>query len=179
MSPQAVGLLLIAIFALVALMPRMASALSSERFGSRVYLKSYDHDPGATTAIITSPDGGTTKRALDLSLYGGFGVLVKPTIVAAGGLTKLEIIAADDEALTANVVVVKDSGTIAADALDDQAYLECLASEVRQLSEAAGYASRYVGARLTMATATDEASVTYIGFDPRFPRTGLTATAIA
>ncbi|MBP9863345.1 MAG: hypothetical protein KBD62_35700 [Kofleriaceae bacterium] len=157
----------------------MASALSSEKIGSALFLASYDHDPGATTAVITSADGGTTKKALDLSLYGAFGVLAKPNIVGGGGLTKLEIIAADNEALTTNVVVVKDSGTIAADALSDYAFLECTAEEVAQLSAAGGYASRYVGARLTMGTNTDEATVTYIGFAPRFPRSGLTATVIA
>lgn len=156
----------------------MPSALSTERVGSRLYMRSWDHDPGATTAIITSPDGGTTKRSLDLSLFGAFAVQVKPTIVAAGGLTKVEIIAADDSAMTANVTVVKDSGTIAADALDDNGWLECTAEEVAQLSAAGGFALRYVAARLTMATATDEASVTYIGFDPRHPRTGLTAQVI-
>lgn len=156
-----------------------AAATASEKLGSGIFMKGYDHDPGATTAIVCSPDGGTTKRSLDLSLYEGFGVLAKPNIVGGGGLTKLEIIAADDSALSTNVIVVKDSGTIAADALDDNAFLECTAEEVRQLSEAAGYASRYVGARLTMATNTDEATVIYIGFGPRFPRTGLTATAIA
>ena len=156
-----------------------AAATASEKIGSALFLRGYDHDPGATTAIVCSPDGGTTKRSLDLSLYAGFGVLAKPNIVGGGGLTKLEIIAADDEALTTNVHVIKDSGVIAADALDDQAFLECTAEEVKQLSEAAGYTSRYVGARLTMATATDEATVIYIGFSPRFPRSGLTANAIA
>lgn len=156
----------------------MASALSSEKIGSALFLASYDHDPGATTAVITSADGGTTKKSLDLSLFDGFGVLAKPNIVGGGGLTKLEIIAADDSALTTNVVVVKDSGTIAADALADNAWLECTAEEVAQLSSAGGYASRYVGARLTMATNTDEATVTYVGFRPRFPRSGLTATVI-
>jgi len=156
----------------------MASALSSEKIGSALFMAAYDHDPGATSAVITSADGGTTKKSLDLSLYAAFGVLAKPNIVGGSGLTKLEIIAADDSALTTNVVVVKDSGTIAADALADYAFLECTAEEVAQLSAAGGYASRYVGARLTMATNTDEATVVYIGYQPRFPRSGLTATTI-
>lgn len=156
-----------------------AAATASEKIGSAVFMRAYDHDPGATTAKICGPDGGGTPRSLDLSLYAGFGVLAKPNIVGGGGLTKLEIIAADDDQLSTNVLVVKDSGVIAADALDDQAFLECTAEEVAQLSAAAGYASRYVGARLTMATATDEATVIYIGFSPRFRRSGLTATVIS
>lgn len=155
----------------------MASALASEIFGAKNFVKSYDHDPGATTAVITSPDGGTTKRVLDMSLYGGFAVQARPTIVGGTGLTTLEIVAADDEAMSANVTIVKTT-TVAGDSLNDVVWLECLASEIRQLSDAAGYALRYVAARLTMGTNTDEANVTYIGFHPRFPRSGLTATAI-
>lgn len=172
--------LLVALVAMLALyMLPFAAGTSFEKIGSAIFAKAYDHDPGATTAIVCSPDGGTTKRALDMSLYEVFGVLAKPNIVGGGGLTKLEIIAADNEALTTNVVVIKDSGTIAADALDDNAFLECTAEEVRQVSEAAGYTSRYVGARLTMATSTDEATVVYFGWNPRFKRSGLTATSIA
>lgn len=157
----------------------MVSALASERIGSRLFLHAYDHDPGATTAIVCSPDGGANKRSFAIALAEAFGVLVKPTVVGGNGITKVEIVAADDAAMTTNLTVVKDSGAIQADALDDQVFLECLASEVRQLSDAGGFNLQYVAARITMATATDEASVVYVGFSPRYPRTGLTATAIA
>ncbi len=147
---------------------------TTEKIGSEIYLKSYDHDPGATTAVVCSPDGGTTKRVLDLAGYEGFGVLAKPTVVAAGGLTKVEIIASAASDMS-SPSVIKDSGTVAADALDDNVWLECTTAEVK----ATGDTLRYVAARLTNATATDEVSVTYVGFRPRHATTGLTATAIA
>jgi hypothetical protein len=150
----------------------MPSAVSTEKIGSRIFVKSYDHDPGATTAIVVSPDGGTTKRTADMGLYERFAVLAKPTVVGAGGLTKLEIIASAAADMS-NPVVVKDSGTVAGDALDDNVFAECTAAEVKTL----GDTLRYVAGRLTMATATDEASVTYIGW-PRNAKTGLTATVI-
>lgn len=152
----------------------MASAVSTERFFSRQSLAAYDHDPGATSAIVCSPDGGTTKRTLDLANYGGFAVIAKPTVVGGGGLTKLEIIASASSDMS-SPVVVKDSGTVAADALDDFVALECDAAEVKHL----GSTLRYVAARLTMATGTDEAAVVYIGTEPRYARTGLTATTIS
>lgn len=151
----------------------MASLVTSQSyFGDKLFVNSYDHDPGATTAVLASPDGGTTIRYVDLALYSRFAASARPTVVAAGGLTKLEIVASATADFAA-VTVVKDSGTIAGDSLNDVAFLECSAEEVQGL----GSTLRYVAARLTMATNTDEANVTYIAL-PRFPRAGLTATVI-
>lgn len=157
----------------------MAGALTSfARLFANAFIKGYDHDPGATTAIVTSPDGGTTKRYLDMSLYGGFAVYATPTALTGAGITKVEIVASETVDMT-TVTVVKDSGTVVADALGDFVVLECTAAEVAQLGEAAGLNLRYVGARITEANAADEAHVVYIGYDPKFPRAALTATTIA
>lgn len=151
----------------------MPSNVSSETIGSRIFAQAYDHDPGATSAIITSPDGGTTIRTLDLKDYSNFAVQARPTVVGGNGITKLEILASAASTMS-SPVVVKDSGAIQADSLNDTVFLECTAEEVVQLGESL----RYVAARLTMATSTDEANVTYLSTQPRFPRSGLTATAI-
>jgi len=143
-------------------------------------IQAFDHDPNATTAIVTSPDGGTTKRAVDLRDFECFAVIVKPTIVAAGGLTKVEIVANTASDFTGTTVVIKDSGTVAADALDDYVVQECSAAEVKQEGndQVPAVDLRYVAARMTMATATDEASVVYIRSKPRYPQNALTATNI-
>lgn len=154
----------------------MASAIATERIGSKIFLKDYDHDPGATTAVLASPDGGTTIRYMDLRDYEYVGVMARPTIVGGSGLTKLEIVASETTAFS-SVTVVKDSGTVAGDSLNDVVFLECSAAEVSQLGSDGGLALRYVAARLTQATNTDEANVTYIGI-PKRPATGLTATSI-
>ncbi len=154
----------------------MASPQASQKFGAELFIKSYDHDPGATTAVLLSPDGGTTIRYLDMRDYLHIGVMARPTIVAAGGLTKLEIVASADVAF-GSVTVIKDSGTVAADSLNDVVFLECSAEEIAQEAADAGVDLRYVAARLTNATNTDEDSVTYIAL-PRHPRLDLTATAI-
>lgn len=139
----------------------MASAIDTQHMRSRMIAKSFDHDPGATTAIVVSPDGGTTKRVVDMRDADHFMVGAMVTIVAAGGMTKLEIIASAAADMS-SPVVVKDSGTIAADAVGDQAWQECSAEEIRQLSSEAGVDYRYAAGRITMATATDEAVATYI-----------------
>lgn len=153
----------------------MASAVSTEYFGSRLYVNSYDHDPGGTTAILASPDGGTTIRYLDMKDYEHFAVQVRPTI-AAGGITKVEIVASAAVAFS-SVTVVKDSGTIDADSLNDTVFLECSAEEIAQLASDGGVALRYVAARITNETGTDEANVTYIA-EPKRAYSGLTATSI-
>lgn len=150
----------------------MASTVSTEKIGSRLFMKSYDHDPGATTAKLAGPDGGTTIRYVDMAKYENFGVMARPTIVGGTGLTKVEIVASATADFS-SVTVVKDSGAVAGDSLDDVVFLECTAGEIKAL----GDTLRYVAARLTMGTATDEANVTYIAL-PRNLASGLTATAI-
>lgn len=141
----------------------MVSAIDTHKLRSSLDVRSYDHDPGGTGAVIVSPDGGTTLRTADMSLHSRFMVQAKPTIVAAGGLTKLEIIASILSDMSAPVVI-KDSGVLAADALDDNVTEECTAEEIIGL----GATLRYAAGRLTMASATDEASVVYILDGGRF-----------
>lgn len=150
----------------------MASAVSTEKIGSEIYLHSFDNDPGATSATLAGPDGGTTIRYLDMKDYSTVGVLVKPNIVGGTGVTKVELVASATVAFS-SVTVVKDSGTVAGDSLEDNVFLECSDAEVIQL----GATLRYVAARVTHGTNTDESTVTYIGI-PKRNVTGTTATAI-
>jgi len=154
----------------------MASAISTEKLFSKMKVEMFDHDPGATSATLCT--GAGTNGYVDLKDYGNFAVLAMSSTLTGAGITKLEIVAADDTSGT-NLTVVKDSGTVAADAVGDYVVEECTAEEIAQLSAAGGYSLRYVGARLTVADAADEAFVTYIRAMPRFPQTGLTADTIA
>lgn len=156
----------------------MASAQSSQCFLARHFVRSYDHDPGSTSAVITSPDGGTTIRTLDMSLYGRFIASAMTSVLGGNGITKLEIIAAAT-ATMASAEVIKDSGTVAVDAVGDNVVLECSAEEVAQIGAAAGKELRYVAARVTCHHAGDEAVVTYIGAEPRFAYKDLTANYIS
>jgi len=77
--------------------------------------------------------------------------------------------------MTTNLTVIKTSGAVVADALDDFVVLECSAEEISQL----GNGLRYAAARITMANAADEAKVVYIGYAPKTKTAGLTATYIS
>lgn len=158
----------------------MASALDSQKIGSRIRVKSYDHDPGATTAVVTSADGGTTKQLWDMADIDAFMVVAKPNIVGGNGITKLEIVAFidGDEDGAGTAYVIKDSGAVVADALNDNVVEECTAGEVAQIGTDNGVSLRYIGARITMATNTDEATITYISWQNRAIK-DLTVTAIA
>ena len=157
----------------------MASAVATDRLSCRRKIEMWDHDPGTASALITSPDGGTTKRYVAMRDYGSFQVAVMATVMGGNGPTLVEIVAAEDAAGT-NVTQIKTSGTVAADAMGDWVMLECTAEEVNHIGKAAGYDFTHVGARITCHHAGDEAVVVYIRDEPRFPQDSLTpATTIA
>lgn len=156
----------------------MASAQASMKLFANAQIEIWDHDPGVNTALVVSPDGGTTLRYVDLRDYEGFAVVAMSSTLTGAGINLLEIVAADDADGT-NATIIKTSGAVVCDAVGDYVVEECSAEEIAQLSEAAGYDLRYVAARLTCANAADEAVVTYIRHRPKFPRTGLTVDTIA
>jgi len=155
----------------------MASAVTVVDLFANAAIITYDHDPGATSAMITSPDGGTTKRYVAMKDYEGFAGLVMATI-ATGGPTLVDIVGAEDATGT-NVTTIVSSGTVAADAVGDFVAVECNANQIREVGIAAGYNFTHVGVRITCANSADECAVTYIRHKPRFPQSGLTANAIA
>lgn len=159
----------------------MASAIATAKISANVKIQMWDHDPGTTNALVLSPDGGTTDRIFDMSGYEAFACLAMSSTLTGNGITKLEIVAASDSALSTDVTVIKDSGTVAADAVGDYVFEECTAEELAQLSSAGSIDPplRYVAPRLTVQNSADEAVVTTILYKPKFATSGLTADTIA
>lgn len=155
----------------------MASAVTTAKFSANNAVITYDHDPGTTNALITSPDGGTTKRYVAMRDYMGFAGVVMATI-ATTGPTLVEIVAATDSAGT-NATAVVTSGTVAADAVGDVVYIECSDEQIREVGSAAGYNFTHVGIRITCGNSGDECAVTYIRFGAKFATGGLSANAIS
>lgn len=152
----------------------MATAVTTNKFAPRHAQESYDHDPGATTAVVTSADGGTTPKWVALRDYEGFQVQARPTVVAGNGITLLEIVAATDSAGT-DVTVVLAHAASTTTTLAKYLNLEVTAEQVKEVGVAAGKNFTHVAARLTMADATDEANVTYTRFNAKRAAAGLTA----
>lgn len=157
----------------------MASAIETQHLFANQKLQLFDHDPDATTAQVVTPDAGTTLRTADMSLFSRIAVGAMVTVPATGALTKLEIVAAE-LATMASPEVIKDSGTIAADAVEDQAWLECTSEEIAQIASETGKALRHAAGRLTMSNAGGECVVLYELTGGRFIHKDMTpATTIA
>lgn len=156
----------------------MATGVTSQKIASKMAIESYDHDPGAATAIVTSPDGGTTQRWVAMRDFGAFGVQARPTVVGANGIVLLEIVGATDSIGTNVTVIVAHAATIT-DTLNEYVWLECTDEQINEVGKAAGYNFTHVAARLTMATNTDEANVTYVRYLPKRAYANLTATSTA
>lgn len=157
----------------------MASGVTSQKIASSNAIISWDHDPGTTSAIIVTPDGGTTKRYVALANYELFGVACMTSVSASSsGATLVDIVAATDSSGT-NVTTVVSSGAVVADAVGDFVFVEATAAQVKEVGDAAGYTFTHVGARVTCSNSGDECVVTYLRMSPRFTASGLTANAIA
>lgn len=158
----------------------MASSVETQKIRSSQKIEMWDHDPGGTSATIVSPDGGTTKRTVDLRDVSCFAVAAALTVPGtSGAITKLEIIASAASDMS-SPVVIKDSGTVDADAAGDWLIEECTAEEVAQLGSENSKDLRYVAGRITMDAGDAEACVVYLQTKRRFSYKNLTpATTIA
>ena len=155
----------------------MAAASPCKKLFTNAAIVTYDHDPDATTAQVTTPDAGTTKRYVAMANYGGFAGIVMATI-ATTGPTLVDIVAATDSAGT-DVTTVISSGTVAADAVGDVVVVECSAEQIKEQGVTSGKDFTHVGVRITCGNSGDECAVTYIRHSPRFPKDALTANAIS
>jgi hypothetical protein len=158
----------------------MASAAVINKLFANATVEMFDHDPGTVNPLITSPDGGTTKRYRDMTNFEQFACEVMTTVIGGGGggVTGVEIVATEDAAGTGLMTVV-DSGLVQADAVGDFVALECSAAQVKEVGDAAGRRLIYIGVRVTCGHAGDEACVMYHRWQPRFAASGLTATTIS
>jgi len=150
-------------------------AQTSKHFSQHNALTMWDHDPAVATALVTSPDGGTTQRWVDMALYEHFAVAALATIFGgASGITLLEIVAATDTSGT-SIAQIVTSGAIDADAIGDWAMVECNAEQVRAVAVTNSTELRYVAARITCSDVGDEAVVAYIATSPKQAAADLTA----
>lgn len=163
----------------------MASAIAPNSLLSRLLLKHFVHDPGATTAILASPDGGTTPYYFDMSKCEKVVVAVAPTIVGGTGITLVRVFASEDTAGATNATLIRTSGAIQLDNLDGAANsggdvyrTEIHAQEIAQLAAASGLALRYLTVEITHATSTDESTVEFIG-EAKQQYSGLSGTVQA
>lgn len=150
----------------------MASAVSTQKVFSQQAIAAGRATGTAGTVLCPT-------TFLDLRDFDSFAVIAMLAAKTGNGITKLEIVAAEDSAGSSNLTVIKDSGTVAADALGDYVVQECTAAEIAQLGRASGYALRYVAARVTLHNAADVAAVTMIRGDAKVQYKDMTANYIS
>ena len=146
-------------------------ALDVEKQLSDSKITFYDFDPDATTE--------TDIGWVDMKGYEGFLASFFRTI-GTSALT-FTIVANSAANGTGDEVVIATKTFTAGqpNAVGDYVFMEILASQIAQASSDNGYALRYVSAKLSVATGTDEGVVMYNQSNPRFKRAALTADYIS
>jgi len=149
----------------------MTSAVSVSKLFSKAKITSYLSGNASTAKDITW---------VDMKDYEGFAVIATAAALTGVGVTVLTIVANSNSAGTGDEVVIKAHAVgTAPDAAGDMLVIECTAAEIAHLGRASGYALRYVSAKVTCASASDNIVVTYILHSPKFPQDALTADVTA
>ena len=150
-----------------------ASAVTSQKVGSRFSVGIFPHVPGTTSAAYLTPDSGTTHEWVDMAEYEWFAVAAANAVLTGNGLTLLEIWAADDNAGT-NATLIISSGALTGTTVPKGGFVECTASQIKEISAANSFKLRYVTAKITVANAADVLAVTQIRGMAKHPSKDLT-----
>ena len=143
----------------------MTTGQTMEKQRSRRALRVYDFDPDATSV--------TAIAWVDMRDFGLFSATFVRTIGTAAVTFDIAVSASSDG--SSPVVVKAHAVGSEPDALMDQIHLEISAEQLAPLLADA----RYVSARISVATGTDEGVVVYERADPRFAGKDLTADIVA
>lgn len=152
----------------------MASPQASDKLGSNMAVKMYDHDPADST-VATDVDW------VDMRDFENFMVKTMASALTGVGVNAFTILAnAESDGSGTDITVKTHAVGSAPDAVGDQLVLECTAEEIAQEAADAGVANaRYVSASLTCANAADENVVVYIRAGCKRAYDGLTADIVA
>lgn len=140
----------------------MAVTITPQKLRSRMKINQFSHDPNATTAQITTPNGGTLKNYVDLKDYKQSVLFGYAATVVGGIVTTLEVVVSEATAFS-TVKVIRSLTSLALDGKGENAWIELLLSDVAQANGEDGKNYRYASLRITADTATVEGLVTVIG----------------
>ena len=148
----------------------MANALNIQKLSTVLNVTQYDFDPDSTAATDV---GWVDMRDYRHFLFSFFRTVGTGTVAIA----ILANTASDGSGDEATIKTITPAA--APDAVGDYVFGEMIAEEVAQKAAEDGKAYRYISVNLTFGTDTDEAVVTYILGDSRYPRADLTADVVA
>lgn len=144
----------------------MATTQTMQKQRSRAAFRMYDFDPDATAV--------TAVAWVDLADYEEFMATIFRTVGTAATTFDLAASASSDG--SSPVQVVAHAVGDEPNAVADQLHLELSAEQLAALTTAG---LRYVSARISVATGTDEFVVAYRRAKPRFAKADLTADIVA
>lgn len=158
----------------------MASNYTANKLRSNMAVEMYDHDPGGTSALVVTPDGGTTKRYADMRGYENFMAVCMASALTGAGVTAFTLVAnTDSDGSGTDRTIVSHAVGSAPDAVGDFLVLECTAEQIAAVGGTNSEDLRYVAAKLTCDNSADENVVTYIRCGARHSKSGLTADSVA
>jgi len=137
----------------------MASPQSSQKLGSNILVKSFDFDPGGTSAVDVS-----WQNMRDFGTFAA--VFIRTVGTATATFAILGNTAADGSGTDVNIKTHAVGSQ--PDAVADMLWLECTAEEVAQEGEDNSVSLTGISASVSVATGTDEGVVVYIFGAPRW-----------
>lgn len=152
------------------------SAVTVQKVGARMSLESVFHDPDSSSATYLTSDGGTTFYWRDMRDYEWFAVSASNSTLTGNGITEIDIWAAADTSATSAQLIVA-SGTLSGTSVGQGGFVECVASQLREVEAAQGLAKftlRYVTAKITVANSADECAVALLRAMAKHPQLNLT-----
>jgi len=153
----------------------MASQFLAQHVGSRNFIESIVHSPGAATATVLTPNSTPTPQWRSMENYEYFLVCVANAVLTGTGLTLLEIVAATDS-LGTNIQQIVTTGALTGSLVDNGASIEIEAGQLEEVRAAAGLTLPllWVAARITMNNSADIMAATYVRSGAKRPFLNLT-----
>jgi hypothetical protein len=150
----------------------MASTATTQILFARNVFEMFFHNPGSVSPTVVSSGWR------DMEFYKSFAVQAMNAVLTGNGITLLDIVAGDDSSGTNLVVVTSKAMSPSVPTVGDYIGLEIVTEQIREVSAAAGFNSRYVAARLTLQNSADKAAVFYCRSRPLHETLNLTTDLV-
>jgi hypothetical protein len=147
----------------------MASGVTTTPLSGKIKLDMVDFDPDVTTVVAAIK----STAWYDMRDFGS--VMAKMMRTVGTSATTFDIAVSAASTGSAPVAVVTHAVGSEPDALEDQIFLECTAEQCLEVLAN----GRYVAARISFATGTDEGVVAYVFGDAKRSYADLTADVVA
>jgi len=149
----------------------MASAVATDKLFANMQIDQVLSGDVTTAAAVTW---------YDMRDFGAFAALINLVVLGGNGVEAFSLVAdAESNGSGGNETIKTHATPTTADAAGDMLVLECTASEVNHVGEAASKELRYVAVKLECHNASDNVLVTAIRHEPRWAYDGLTGDDVA